>query len=835
MRFYKDTNGVWLCNNRVAISGTLDAAFHGTDVVIKKLGQDSVDAEYYRGPITNIEKETAPGAGTFISVTDKADFLLTYKDFFVNPLNPLKEDVEGLQQDVSAIQGGYLGTLLHTDAAPEPGLSGIYKFISAGVVSWLSGTPTVAVGDEVSVVFTDPTYTYTHIQNPYELLANKQNSLAADGTGSKYPTVDAVNAMIVGELGDSETKVVNQKTVLDTFRSGMYGNDWYDPDFRRRISCVIEANTVDEMNDFATLSTIPKTPWVLNGENCLRIISSTSILADISPAFSRKFFTKLGYEDGDYVKIGCWVKSPYASAVSTRRIYKGKTTYESDAIITLNSPDWVWVELNENFIVDSSVWQKFYIGIRDTGNHEEWFIKGLTLQNITKNPIWIGERKSFEDYRSRTSLFLNINPFVENIYSSSPQYVFATELNSRAFTKEIIDVNDFGIKGLRFTGSVGAANQEFRLNLKNAIIGLGITGSSGVDMYNLPKKSAWLKIGFWVRTTTDISTLGIYFYDPNNFGSNLNDFYFYPRIPKNKWYWYETLAVKLEYGIKSRNYLTQITLSQLNDGDSPVIEVCGMTMYYGENPIDFKYNPLCIAKDTRFYAQTYTSYGDSITAADKYQFLINKKFGTKHYLRGCGGSTMVNNGAIFWADADGKYIDRPPASPPSGTEGVDYFTTDAGMCTQGRVNTIPEDTNLFTILAGANDYGQNVPLGARTDAASDAVGATFWAAWKSFFTKLQARIPNASVFVVNLPHKSAETTANGIGKYYYEYRNVIREVCDMFGVPCVETNNLGVNDINWSNYSADDIHPNEQFHLLIGTKIADEIEKYSQYDKVKSN
>lgn len=106
MRFYKDTNGVWLCNNRVAISGTLDAAFHGTDVVIKKLGQDSVDAEYYRGPITNIEKETAPGAGTFIPVTDKADFLLTYKDFFVNPLNPLKEDVEGLKLNKADLVNG---------------------------------------------------------------------------------------------------------------------------------------------------------------------------------------------------------------------------------------------------------------------------------------------------------------------------------------------------------------------------------------------------------------------------------------------------------------------------------------------------------------------------------------------------------------------------------------------------------------------------------------------------------------------------------------------------------------------------------------------------------
>ena len=146
----------------------------------------------YNGNLTDLQRED----GTAYS--DEDEFLLECGDFFVNPLNPLKEDVEGLQEDVLAIQGGYLGTLLHTDAAPEPGVSGIYKFISAGVVSWLSGTPTVAVGDEVSVVFTDPTYTYTHIQNPYELLANKQNSLSADGTGVKYPTVDAVRYTIIG-------------------------------------------------------------------------------------------------------------------------------------------------------------------------------------------------------------------------------------------------------------------------------------------------------------------------------------------------------------------------------------------------------------------------------------------------------------------------------------------------------------------------------------------------------------------------------------------------------------------------------------------------------------
>jgi len=194
MKLYKNPDNSWTLGTLLSVpSGTCFIEEISADVYAIRF--INAPSNIFIGAITDLERsDESP-------YEDIATFLLECGDFFVNPLNPLKEDVEGLQEDVnqlqddvSAIQGGYLGTLLHTDAAPEPGASGIYKFISAGVVSWLSGTPTVAVGDEVSVVFTNPTYTYTHIQNPYELLANKQNSLAADGTGAKYPTVDAVNA-----------------------------------------------------------------------------------------------------------------------------------------------------------------------------------------------------------------------------------------------------------------------------------------------------------------------------------------------------------------------------------------------------------------------------------------------------------------------------------------------------------------------------------------------------------------------------------------------------------------------------------------------------------------
>ncbi|MHB9056213.1 MAG: hypothetical protein ACYC2P_08700 [Paludibacteraceae bacterium] len=46
-----------------------------------------------------------------------------------------------------------------------------------------------------------------------EATANKQNSLTPDGTGTKFPTVDAVNGIIKQTTGTSETDVMSQKAV----------------------------------------------------------------------------------------------------------------------------------------------------------------------------------------------------------------------------------------------------------------------------------------------------------------------------------------------------------------------------------------------------------------------------------------------------------------------------------------------------------------------------------------------------------------------------------------------------------------------------------------------
>lgn len=63
----------------------------------------------------------------------------------------------------AVLSAGYLGSIAYNAAAPTPAKNGWYDFSTGGVVSWLTGTPTVKIGDRVSVLYTAPsTYLYTY-------------------------------------------------------------------------------------------------------------------------------------------------------------------------------------------------------------------------------------------------------------------------------------------------------------------------------------------------------------------------------------------------------------------------------------------------------------------------------------------------------------------------------------------------------------------------------------------------------------------------------------------------------------------------------------------------
>lgn len=110
--------------------------------------------------------------------------------------------VETLFDQVESVAGGYLGTILPTDVAPTPGKNGFYKFSTAGVVSWLTGTPTVSAGDQVSVVFTDPDYTYTWLDGSLNIsdALDSQDSSVAASSKAAYD----LNAKIIGHEDNTE-------------------------------------------------------------------------------------------------------------------------------------------------------------------------------------------------------------------------------------------------------------------------------------------------------------------------------------------------------------------------------------------------------------------------------------------------------------------------------------------------------------------------------------------------------------------------------------------------------------------------------------------------------
>jgi|GEM_PF-2656173 len=81
------------------------------------------------------------------------------------------EIVESLFFHIGAVQGGYLGPLNYNSSAPLPGKSGFYKFITAGPVTWIQGTPVVKIGWHCSVVYNNSVYEYVAIETP-EIINN---------------------------------------------------------------------------------------------------------------------------------------------------------------------------------------------------------------------------------------------------------------------------------------------------------------------------------------------------------------------------------------------------------------------------------------------------------------------------------------------------------------------------------------------------------------------------------------------------------------------------------------------------------------------------------------
>lgn len=194
-------------------------------------------------------------------------------------------------------------------------------------------------------------------------------------------------------------------------------------------------------------------------------------------------------------------------------------------------------------------------------------------------------------------------------------------------------------------------------------------------------------------------------------------------------------------------------------------------------------------------------FGDSLAAngsggTDTWIQRVGDALGFKEvYNRGVGGSLVTNAITKYaYVDEDGDSYNRLAYESHYVIDG--YTEIDAYCASPDRANTIPTDTDVLLILAGANDVG-NTPL------------ATFKTAYKTMLDNIYARVPNAKVMVCTMPfHKAFDTGASA--ETYESFRQAIRDIGHEYGFPVIDfKHNMMVNKNNYASFmDSDYVHYN---------------------------
>lgn len=199
-----------------------------------------------------------------------------------------------------------------------------------------------------------------------------------------------------------------------------------------------------------------------------------------------------------------------------------------------------------------------------------------------------------------------------------------------------------------------------------------------------------------------------------------------------------------------------------------------------------------------------TGYGDSLTASKSTSFVswlgtVSGKMSMTQYNRGIGGTAVGTTATTAWVSDGsaealatygeyaiyGEYIDRPSGS---NTQPTHTIAIDSDMMSDERVGTIPTDSDVVVVFAGANGMTKDN--------------------YETMINKIQSRCPNAVILCCGLPWQYDSTRTNVID---HATDNVaIQEVAEAKGCYYVDLNaKLGITTDNFDNYHVDFIHFNK--------------------------
>lgn len=195
----------------------------------------------------------------------------------------------------------------------------------------------------------------------------------------------------------------------------------------------------------------------------------------------------------------------------------------------------------------------------------------------------------------------------------------------------------------------------------------------------------------------------------------------------------------------------------------------------------------------------WVSYGDSNTLIGRWQPTVISKLGLNHINMGVSSSTIV-----------------------------DYSTWAVPMCSDERLNEIPNDTDIITILGGTNDWVGHKPLGT-----IDSVNKNeFYGAYKYIIESIMTRIPNARLLLLCPGYSSyTQTTGekNNIGLTIRDYGNAIKEIGEYYNLPVIDLLSLmGVNKFNYLSCFDDEaiaVHFNVNGGVRVGNIVAETVKQ----------
>lgn len=257
-------------------------------------------------------------------------------------------------------------------------------------------------------------------------------------------------------------------------------------------------------------------------------------------------------------------------------------------------------------------------------------------------------------------------------------------------------------------------------------------------------------------------------------------------------------TIKKYFTVKAGDTLTS---DRINGYLMPTIEA-----YASSNTNTSNTNDEDLLVNSRFKDCKVVFEGDSITDFDYLPEYDNKSWAT--YLADILRLDVVGNLAV-----GGSLISH-------GNEAV-------GFSVQQRIvnATYPDDTKLFVIMAGTNDWGSGVSLG---DATSTDI-STVCGALNNIIDDIQTKCKDATIVIISPIHRTGDNGGllnNNKGYSLLDIANVYEKVCKRWGAKFINGLSIGINCLNElsrdMNY-VDGLHPTPTGHKKISVEIARQI------------